>query len=63
MVLMVYELFDKHYPKRNATVHVLNFGWIYAGIWSVIKAALPAEATNKLVFSNVNELKESFPRF
>jgi hypothetical protein len=36
--------------------YVLNFGWIHAGVWSIMKAMLTAEACEKLLFLSKAEM-------
>ncbi|KAI9099880.1 hypothetical protein DFS34DRAFT_616358 [Phlyctochytrium arcticum] len=57
MIPLFHDLFSNHFPQTIGTVYVLNYGWIHAGIWSVMKAALPADATKKLVFLTPAQLQ------
>ncbi|KAJ3186109.1 hypothetical protein HK101_009745 [Irineochytrium annulatum] len=43
-----------------ANLYVLNYGWIHAGIWSIIKTALPADSCKKLMFISRAELLNHF---
>ncbi|KNC99961.1 uncharacterized protein SPPG_05333 [Spizellomyces punctatus DAOM BR117] len=56
MIPLFHDLFSHHYPQTVGTVYVLNYGWIHSGIWSVLKTALPADATKKLMFLTTGEL-------
>ncbi|KAH6591828.1 hypothetical protein BASA50_004989 [Batrachochytrium salamandrivorans] len=55
------EIFQKHFPQIIGHVLVLNYGWIHAGIWSIIKAGLTADATERLQFISSNELCNFIP--
>ncbi|KAI8849641.1 hypothetical protein BC829DRAFT_391284, partial [Chytridium lagenaria] len=60
VIPLLYDLFHRHFPQVFGTIYVLNYGWIHAGIWSILKAALPADACRKLMFLTKEELKEHF---
>lgn len=50
-------ILDTKFPGIVGTVNVLNFGWVYQGIWSVVKYLLSEEAKQSLKFTTVNELR------
>ncbi|GAA5810265.1 hypothetical protein MFLAVUS_003685 [Mucor flavus] len=50
-------ILDERYPGMVSTVNVLNFGWMYQGIWAIVKFLLSEEAKNSIRFTTVNELK------
>ncbi|KAJ3154482.1 hypothetical protein HDU86_004611 [Geranomyces michiganensis] len=56
MIPLFLDLFNKHFPQTLGTVYVLNYGWLHSGIWSILKAALPADACRKLQFCSKAEL-------
>ncbi|KAJ3317139.1 hypothetical protein HDU76_001328, partial [Blyttiomyces sp. JEL0837] len=62
LIPLLYELFHRQYPQVFGTVYVLNYGWIHAGVWSIIKTALPADACKKLMFLTKQQLLEHFDR-
>ncbi|EGF84362.1 hypothetical protein BATDEDRAFT_22348 [Batrachochytrium dendrobatidis JAM81] len=55
------EIFQKHFPQFIGQVLVLNYGWIHAGIWSVLRTGLSADATEKLRFISTPELIDYIP--
>ncbi|KAJ1569929.1 hypothetical protein HK096_009726 [Nowakowskiella sp. JEL0078] len=57
LIPMLYDLFSRQYPQSIGTVFVTNYSWYHAGIWSIIKTALPASATGKLVFVDSSSIK------
>ncbi|KAJ3018628.1 hypothetical protein HKX48_002772 [Thoreauomyces humboldtii] len=61
MIPLFLDLFNHHFPQTLGTVYVLNYGWLHSGIWSVLKAALPAEACKKLQFLSREELRSQIP--
>ncbi|KAJ3175169.1 hypothetical protein HDU87_006404 [Geranomyces variabilis] len=60
MIPLFLDLFNKHFPQTLGTVYVLNYGWLHSGIWSIVKAALPADACRKLQFCNKQDLLAKF---
>ncbi|KAI8588564.1 hypothetical protein BDZ88DRAFT_421438 [Geranomyces variabilis] len=60
MIPLFLDLFNKHFPQTLGTVYVLNYGWLHSGIWSIVKAALPADACRKLQFCNKQDLLTKF---
>ncbi|TPX62856.1 hypothetical protein PhCBS80983_g00104 [Powellomyces hirtus] len=56
MIPLFLDLFNRHFPQTLGTVYVLNYGWLHSGIWSIVKAALPADACRKLQFFTKAEL-------
>jgi hypothetical protein len=61
LIPVCYDLFKRHFPQILGQALVLNYGWIHAGIWSVVKTMLSEEAKRKLVFVNVSDLPEFIP--
>ncbi|KAJ3283410.1 hypothetical protein HK104_010393 [Borealophlyctis nickersoniae] len=58
MIPLFHDLFSKHYPQTIGTVYVLNYGWIHAGIWSLIKRVLSAEACKRCMFISKDQLRD-----
>jgi hypothetical protein len=50
-------ILEERFPGMVATVNILNFGWMYQGIWTVVKYFLSEEAKNSIKFTTVNELR------
>lgn len=61
LIPLVYEIFKKQYPQILGQALVLNYGWVHAGMWSVIKAILSAEAKEKLKFIKKDDLTDYIP--
>ncbi|KAI8805988.1 hypothetical protein BJ742DRAFT_392736 [Cladochytrium replicatum] len=59
LVSLFYELFSKQFPQVIGTVFVLNYGWIHAGVWTLIRAALPSSATQKVKFVTADAIQKS----
>ncbi|ORY97434.1 hypothetical protein BCR43DRAFT_523614 [Syncephalastrum racemosum] len=51
----------RRYPLSAGTVCLLNFGWIYQGLWQMVKLLLTEEAKNRVAFPKVKELYELMP--
>ena len=56
VVPIVYDLFKRHYPQIFGQCLVLNYGWIHAGLWSVVRTILTEEARGKLRFIKFQDL-------
>ncbi|KAF9434519.1 hypothetical protein BGZ76_007877 [Entomortierella beljakovae] len=57
----VVELLKHRYPSCIAQVYVLNYSWIFGGIWQMLKVALPETARTRVSFPSSNdELNEHF---
>lgn len=54
------DLLKNHVPGMVGAVYVLNYGWVHAGMWAVIKRVLPQQALAKIFFPSHEELKEHF---
>ncbi|SAM84383.1 uncharacterized protein UBRO_05626 [Ustilago bromivora] len=54
------DLLKNHVPGMVGAVYVLNYGWVHAGMWVVIKRVLPQQALAKIFFPSHDELKEHF---
>jgi hypothetical protein len=53
---MLIDLVSNKYPAMVGSVHVLNFGWMYQGIWQMIKLILSDNAKQKVSFPKAAEL-------
>ncbi|CAO3641526.1 unnamed protein product [Cunninghamella echinulata] len=47
----------KRFPGTAGMVCLLNFGWVYMGLWQMIKMLLSQEAKNRVSFPKLKELK------
>ncbi|KAI8799785.1 hypothetical protein BJ742DRAFT_115414 [Cladochytrium replicatum] len=59
LIPLLYELFSKQFPQAIGIVYVLNYGWIHAGVWSLIRAALPSSATQKVKFLTADAIQKA----
>ncbi|KAF9902409.1 hypothetical protein BX616_001942 [Lobosporangium transversale] len=63
LITFTIELLKHRYPSCIAQVYVLNYSWVFGGIWQMLKRALPETARARVSFpSSVNELQEHFDR-
>lgn len=44
----------------RSAVFVLNYGWMYAGMWQLAKRVLPNTALERILFPSKEELREFF---
>ncbi|KAI9598407.1 CRAL-TRIO domain-containing protein [Syncephalis fuscata] len=54
----VLDLLLNRFPSCFAAVYVLNYSWMYAGVWSLIKRLIPESSRGRVVFPSKTELKE-----
>ncbi|KAG0174799.1 hypothetical protein DFQ28_004464 [Apophysomyces sp. BC1034] len=47
----------KRYPGMTGSVCLLNFGWMYQGVWQMCKLLLTEEAKNRVSFPRIKELE------
>ncbi|KAG1140729.1 hypothetical protein G6F37_008078 [Rhizopus arrhizus] len=47
----------RKYPGMVGTVHLINFSWVYQGLWQMCKIILSNEAKQKVNFPALKELK------
>ncbi|KAF9577489.1 hypothetical protein BGW38_007267, partial [Lunasporangiospora selenospora] len=53
------DLLKHRYPSCIAQVYVLNYSWVFGGIWQMLKRALPETARARVSFPNsADELQE-----
>ena len=51
----------RRYPGLTGTVNLLNFGWMYQGLWQMCKLVLSEDAKSKVNFPKLKELKSMIP--
>lgn len=52
------KIFINHYPYIAETVYILNYRWIHAGIWGMVKQMLSEAITKNLLFLKKDEIFE-----
>lgn len=50
-------ILDERFPGFVNNINVLNFGWMYQGVWSLLKHLLSEEAKESIHFTTVRELQ------
>ncbi|KAG0348253.1 hypothetical protein BG004_005572 [Podila humilis] len=61
LITYTIELLKHRFPSCIAQVYVLNYSWVFGGIWQMLKRALPESARARVSFpSSVDELQEHF---
>ncbi|OBZ91839.1 Phosphatidylinositol transfer protein CSR1 [Choanephora cucurbitarum] len=55
------DILEERYPDTVNSINVLNFSWVYQGIWSVMKHLLNQEAKDSIRFTTINELEPLVP--
>ncbi|KAG0260972.1 hypothetical protein DFQ27_003250 [Actinomortierella ambigua] len=59
LITYMIDLLKNRYPSSVAQVYVLNYSWVFGGIWQMLKRALPETARSRVSFpSAVEELHE-----
>ncbi|KAK4052025.1 hypothetical protein OIV83_002319 [Microbotryomycetes sp. JL201] len=54
------ELLKNHFPGMIGAIFVLNYGWMYAGMWQLAKRVLPNTALERILFPTKADLLEFF---
>ncbi|KAM0788044.1 hypothetical protein ACM66B_006242 [Microbotryomycetes sp. NB124-2] len=54
------ELLKNHFPGMIGAIFVLNYGWMYAGMWQLAKRVLPNTALERILFPTKQDLLEFF---
>ncbi|KAG0053790.1 hypothetical protein BGZ83_000425 [Gryganskiella cystojenkinii] len=59
LITYTIDLLKHRYPSCLAQVYVLNYSWVFGGIWQMLKRALPESARARVSFpTSVDELQE-----
>ncbi|GAA94558.1 uncharacterized protein L969DRAFT_47773 [Mixia osmundae IAM 14324] len=54
------DLLKKHFPGMVSAIFVVNYGWMYSGMWQVAKRVLPQPALDRILFPSSDELADFF---
>ncbi len=49
-------ILEQQFPNMISHVNILNFSWIYQGLWSIVKYLLSQEAKESIKFTSVQDL-------
>jgi len=52
------KIFINHYPYIAETVYILNYRWIHAGLWGMVKQMLSESITKNMLFLKKNEISD-----
>lgn len=52
------DIMDNRYPGFVGSVYVLNFGWMYSGIWQMVKLLLSEDAKSRISFPSAAEIQK-----
>ncbi|KAI9271780.1 hypothetical protein BDA99DRAFT_556993 [Phascolomyces articulosus] len=58
LVKTIMELMDRRFPGFIGSIYVMNFGWMYQGIWQMVKYLLSDEARSRISFPSSQEVLE-----
>ncbi|KAI9289780.1 CRAL-TRIO domain-containing protein [Umbelopsis sp. AD052] len=50
------DIMDNRYPGFVGSVYILNYGWMYAGIWQMVKLLLSEDAKSRISFPSTAEV-------
>ncbi|CAG8446740.1 13200_t:CDS:2 [Acaulospora morrowiae] len=56
------DIMRHHFPSSVGSIFVLNYGWMYSGIWQIFKRILPEETLNRIFFPSENEVFNYFDK-
>ncbi|SCV72814.1 BQ2448_4351 [Microbotryum intermedium] len=54
------DMLKQHFPGMVGAIFVLNYGWMYAGMWQLAKRVLPNTALERILFPTKTDLLEFF---
>ncbi|KAK4509334.1 uncharacterized protein ATC70_007685 [Mucor velutinosus] len=57
LIKMMSVILDERFPGFVNNINVLNFGWVYQGVWSLLKYLLSEEAKESIHFTTIRELQ------
>lgn len=49
---------DGRFPGFFGSIYMMNFGWMYQGIWQMVKIMLSEKAKSKVNFPSLQEVKQ-----
>ncbi|KAG2177751.1 hypothetical protein INT43_002998, partial [Umbelopsis isabellina] len=52
------DIMDNRYPGFVGSVYVLNYGWMYSGIWQMVKLLLSEDAKSRISFPSAAEVQK-----
>ncbi|KAI7853675.1 CRAL-TRIO domain-containing protein [Circinella umbellata] len=58
LVRTIMDLMDNRFPGFIGSIYVMNFGWMYQGIWQMVKYILSDEARSRISFPKSQEVLE-----
>lgn len=58
LIQMLLNINNSRFPGFVGSVYVMNFGWMYQGIWQVVKLVLSEQAKARVSFTTAQEMKE-----
>ncbi|WFD30777.1 hypothetical protein MSPP1_001801 [Malassezia sp. CBS 17886] len=54
------DLLKNHYPGMVGSVYVLNYGWLQAGLWRMVRPMIPPKLLSRILFLNEHEACSMF---
>ncbi|KAI8143682.1 CRAL-TRIO domain-containing protein [Fennellomyces sp. T-0311] len=61
LIKTMMELMDRRFPGFIGSIYVMNFGWMYQGLWQMVKYILSDEARSRISFPAAQEVLEIVP--
>ncbi|KAI7863256.1 CRAL-TRIO domain-containing protein [Mucor mucedo] len=58
LIQMLLNINNSRFPGFVGSVYVMNFGWMYQGIWQVVKLVLSEQAKARVSFTTAEEMKQ-----
>jgi hypothetical protein len=52
------KIVNSRFPGFVGSVYIMNFGWMYQGIWQVVKLVLTEQAKSRVNFTTGEEMKQ-----
>ena len=58
LVRSIMDIMDNRFPGSMGSIYVMNFGWMYQGLWQMVKFIISEEARSRISFPSAKEMTE-----
>lgn len=52
------DIMDNRFPGSMGSIYVMNFGWMYQGLWQMVKFIISEEARSRISFPSAKEMTD-----
>ncbi|CDH49652.1 major sperm protein [Lichtheimia corymbifera JMRC:FSU:9682] len=58
LVRSIMDIMDNRFPGSMGSIYVMNFGWMYQGLWQMVKFIISEEARSRISFPSAKEMTD-----